>query len=80
MSTSLAAVTPVIERESAGHHYVTMTLPVDAVVSVAPEEAWGKYVLYARPPRFSERPAPPVARAPLSGSLRHIQAVGVVLV
>ncbi|XP_036911072.1 ufm1-specific protease 2 isoform X1 [Sturnira hondurensis] len=42
MSTSLTAVTPVIERESAGHHYVTMTLPVDAVVSVAPDEAWGK--------------------------------------
>ncbi|XP_054422132.1 ufm1-specific protease 2 [Pteronotus mesoamericanus] len=42
MSTSLAAVTPVIERESGGHHYVTMTLPVDAVLSVAPEEAWGK--------------------------------------
>ncbi|KAM8785942.1 ufm1-specific protease 2 isoform 2-T2 [Rhynchonycteris naso] len=42
MSTSLAAVTPVIERESGGHHYVTMTLPVDAVLSAAPEEAWGK--------------------------------------
>ena len=42
MSTSLVAVTPVIERERAGHHYVTMTLPVDAVVSVAPEEEWGK--------------------------------------
>ncbi|XP_021564645.1 ufm1-specific protease 2 isoform X2 [Carlito syrichta] len=41
MSTSLAAVTPIIERESGGHHYVTMTLPVDAVVSVAPEETWG---------------------------------------
>lgn len=42
MSTSLAAVTPIIERESGGHHYVTMTLPVDAVVFVAPEETWGK--------------------------------------
>lgn len=42
MSTSLAAVTPIIERESGGHHYVTMTLPIDAVLSVAPEETWGK--------------------------------------
>ncbi|XP_050648555.1 ufm1-specific protease 2 isoform X3 [Macaca thibetana thibetana] len=42
MSTSLAAVTPIIERESGGHHYVNMTLPVDAVISVAPEETWGK--------------------------------------
>uniref|UniRef100_A0A2K5E243 Ufm1-specific protease 2 n=2 Tax=Aotus nancymaae TaxID=37293 RepID=A0A2K5E243_AOTNA len=42
MSTSLAAVTPIIEKESGGHHYVNMTLPVDAVVSVAPEEMWGK--------------------------------------
>eukprot|EP00069_Balaena_mysticetus_P011876 bmy_00305T0 len=42
MSTPLAPVTPIIERESGGHHYVNMTLPVDAVVSVAPEETWGK--------------------------------------
>ncbi|KAB1257736.1 Ufm1-specific protease 2 [Camelus dromedarius] len=42
MSTPLAAVTPIIERESGGHHYVNMTLPVDVVVSVAPEETWGK--------------------------------------
>ncbi|XP_053463411.1 ufm1-specific protease 2-like [Nycticebus coucang] len=42
MSTSLAAVTPIIERENGGHHYVNMTLPVDVVVSVAPEETWGK--------------------------------------
>lgn len=42
MSTSLAAVTPIIERESRGHHYVSMTLPVDAVITVAPEETWGK--------------------------------------
>lgn len=42
MSTSLAAITPIIERESGGHHYVNMTLPVDAVLSVAPEETWGK--------------------------------------
>jgi hypothetical protein len=42
MSTSLAAVTPIIERESGEHHYVNMTLPVDAVLSVAPEETWGK--------------------------------------
>ncbi|XP_062933508.1 ufm1-specific protease 2 isoform X2 [Cynocephalus volans] len=41
MSTSLAAVTPIIERESRGHHYINMTLPVDAVISVAPEETWG---------------------------------------
>ncbi|XP_065803579.1 ufm1-specific protease 2 isoform X1 [Muntiacus reevesi] len=42
VSTPLAAVTPIIERESGGHHYVSMTLPVDAVLSVAPEETWGK--------------------------------------
>uniref|UniRef100_A0A8C5Y6U0 Ufm1-specific protease 2 n=1 Tax=Microcebus murinus TaxID=30608 RepID=A0A8C5Y6U0_MICMU len=42
MSTSQAAVTPIIERENGGHHYVNMTLPVDAVISVAPEETWGK--------------------------------------
>ncbi|XP_054977075.1 ufm1-specific protease 2 isoform X1 [Sorex araneus] len=42
MSTSLAAMTPIIERESGGHHYVSMTLPVDAVIAVAPEETWGK--------------------------------------
>ncbi|XP_055423364.1 ufm1-specific protease 2 [Bubalus kerabau] len=42
VSTPLAAVTPIIERESGGHHYVSMTLPVDAVLSVAAEETWGK--------------------------------------
>uniref|UniRef100_A0A673SLS7 Ufm1-specific protease 2 n=1 Tax=Suricata suricatta TaxID=37032 RepID=A0A673SLS7_SURSU len=42
MSTSLGAVTPIIERESGGHHYVSMILPVDVVLSVAPEETWGK--------------------------------------
>jgi len=42
MSTSLGAITPIIERESGGHHYVSMTLPVDVVLSVAPEETWGK--------------------------------------
>lgn len=42
MTTSAAAITPIIERESGGHHYITMTLPVDAVVSAGPEEAWGR--------------------------------------
>ncbi|XP_059541654.1 ufm1-specific protease 2 isoform X2 [Myotis daubentonii] len=42
MSTSQTAVTPVIEREIGEHHYVTMTLPVDAVLPVAPKEAWGE--------------------------------------
>lgn len=42
MTTQLGAVAPVIERESKEHHYVSMTLPVDAVVSVAPEETWRK--------------------------------------
>ncbi|XP_044794303.1 ufm1-specific protease 2 isoform X2 [Bubalus bubalis] len=42
VSTPLAAITPIIERESGGHHYVSMTLPVDAVLSVAAEEMWGK--------------------------------------
>ncbi|XP_043828946.1 ufm1-specific protease 2 isoform X1 [Dromiciops gliroides] len=41
MSTSLAAVAPIIERESGGHHYVNMTLPVDTIVSADPEESWG---------------------------------------
>ncbi|XP_020863295.1 ufm1-specific protease 2 isoform X3 [Phascolarctos cinereus] len=40
-STALAAVAPIIERESGGHHYVNMTLPVDAVTSANPEESWG---------------------------------------
>lgn len=42
MSIPVGAVTPIIERESGGHHYVSMTLPVDVVLSVAPEETWGK--------------------------------------
>ncbi|XP_038611294.1 ufm1-specific protease 2 isoform X1 [Tachyglossus aculeatus] len=42
MSTSRPAVAPVIERESGGHHYVTMTLPIDVVAFVAPEEPWGR--------------------------------------
>nr|XP_034375882.1 ufm1-specific protease 2 isoform X2 [Arvicanthis niloticus] len=42
ISTPLGAVTPVIERENEEHHYINMSLPIDAVVSVAPEETWGK--------------------------------------
>ncbi|XP_052608166.1 ufm1-specific protease 2 isoform X2 [Peromyscus californicus insignis] len=42
ISTSLGAVTPIIERENEEHHYINMSLPIDAVVSVAPEETWGK--------------------------------------
>ncbi|XP_006834570.1 PREDICTED: ufm1-specific protease 2 [Chrysochloris asiatica] len=41
-TTPLNALSPIIERESSGHHYVNMTLPVDAVLSVAPQEMWGK--------------------------------------
>ncbi|XP_044310970.1 ufm1-specific protease 2 isoform X1 [Varanus komodoensis] len=40
MTTSSEAVVPVIEKENKGHHYISMTLPVDAVVSVSPEEMW----------------------------------------
>lgn len=42
ISTSLGAVTPIIERENEEHHYINMNLPIDVVVSVAPEETWGK--------------------------------------
>lgn len=42
ISTPLGAVTPIIERENEEHHYINMSLPIDAVVSVAPEETWGK--------------------------------------
>lgn len=42
MTSSLAALTPVIEKENKEHHYINMTLPVDVVVSVSPEETWGK--------------------------------------
>ncbi|KAF2982565.1 hypothetical protein EK904_008563, partial [Melospiza melodia maxima] len=42
MTSSLAALAPVIEREKKEHHYINMTLPVDVVVSVSPEEPWGK--------------------------------------
>ncbi|XP_067154083.1 ufm1-specific protease 2 isoform X3 [Apteryx mantelli] len=42
MTSSLAALAPVIERENKEHHYINMTLPVDVVVSVSPEETWGK--------------------------------------
>ncbi|NXX82571.1 UFSP2 protease, partial [Urocolius indicus] len=41
MTSPLAALAPVIERENKEHHYVNMTLPVDVVVSVSPEETWG---------------------------------------
>ncbi|XP_026503688.1 ufm1-specific protease 2 isoform X1 [Terrapene carolina triunguis] len=40
MTSPLAAVAPVIERENKRHHYVNMTLPIDVVVSVSPEEPW----------------------------------------
>ncbi|XP_027246906.1 ufm1-specific protease 2 isoform X1 [Cricetulus griseus] len=42
ISTSLGAVTPIIERENEEHHYINMNLPIDVVVAVAPEETWGK--------------------------------------
>ncbi|KAM9236462.1 ufm1-specific protease 2 isoform 1-T1 [Leptosomus discolor] len=42
MTSSLAALAPVVERENKEHHYINMTLPVDVVVSVSPEETWGK--------------------------------------
>ncbi|XP_042322548.1 ufm1-specific protease 2-like isoform X2 [Sceloporus undulatus] len=42
MTTSSEALAPVIEKENKGHHYISMTLPVDAVVSVSPEEMWRK--------------------------------------
>lgn len=41
MTSSLAALAPVIERENKEHHYINMTLPVDVVLSVSPEETWG---------------------------------------
>ncbi|XP_077671682.1 ufm1-specific protease 2 isoform X7 [Eretmochelys imbricata] len=40
MTSPLAAVAPVIERENKRHHYVNLTLPIDVVVSVSPEEPW----------------------------------------
>ncbi|KAH0616143.1 hypothetical protein JD844_027038 [Phrynosoma platyrhinos] len=40
MTTSSEALAPVIEKENKSHHYISMTLPVDAVVSVSPEEMW----------------------------------------
>lgn len=42
MTSSLAALAPVIERENKEHHYINMTLPVDVVLSVSPEETWGR--------------------------------------
>ncbi|XP_030305837.1 LOW QUALITY PROTEIN: ufm1-specific protease 2 [Calypte anna] len=44
MTSPLAPLAPVIERENKEHHYVNMTLPVDVVVSVSPEETWGSKV------------------------------------
>lgn len=40
MTTLLDAVAPVIEKENKRHHYVSMTLPVDVVVSVSLEKTW----------------------------------------
>lgn len=42
MTTTLEALAPIIERENREHHYISMTLPVDTVVSVSPEEPWRK--------------------------------------
>ncbi|NXC20513.1 UFSP2 protease, partial [Corythaeola cristata] len=52
MTSSLAALAPVIERESKEHHYINMTLPVDVVVSVSPEETWGNITGYIKPDLF----------------------------
>uniref|UniRef100_A0A7M4F083 UFM1 specific peptidase 2 n=1 Tax=Crocodylus porosus TaxID=8502 RepID=A0A7M4F083_CROPO len=40
MTSPSAALGPVIEKENKEHHYVSMTLPVDVVVSISPEETW----------------------------------------
>ncbi|KAL7981910.1 hypothetical protein Chor_000967 [Crotalus horridus] len=40
ITTSFEPLAPVIEKESKEHHYISMTLPVDVVVSVSPEETW----------------------------------------
>ncbi|XP_058049140.1 ufm1-specific protease 2 isoform X1 [Ahaetulla prasina] len=40
ITTSLEPLAPVIEKESKDHHYISMTLPVDVVVSISPEETW----------------------------------------
>ncbi|XP_006276112.2 ufm1-specific protease 2 isoform X2 [Alligator mississippiensis] len=40
MTSPSAALAPVIEKENEEHHYVSMTLPVDVVVSISPEETW----------------------------------------
>lgn len=42
MTSPSAALAPVIEKENEEHHYVSMTLPVDVVVSISPEETWRK--------------------------------------
>ncbi|XP_019408168.1 PREDICTED: centromere-associated protein E-like [Crocodylus porosus] len=42
MTSPSAALGPVIEKENKEHHYVSMTLPVDVVVSISPEETWRK--------------------------------------
>lgn len=42
ITTSFEPLVPVIEKESKEHHYISMTLPVDVVVSVSPEETWRK--------------------------------------
>ncbi|NXU55570.1 UFSP2 protease, partial [Turnix velox] len=41
MTSPLEALAPVIEKENKEHHYINMTLPVDVVVSISPEEPWG---------------------------------------
>ncbi|KAM4707617.1 ufm1-specific protease 2 [Discoglossus pictus] len=42
MTTPCKAVAPVITHDSESHHLVNMTLPLDTVRSVSPEETWGK--------------------------------------
>ncbi|XP_026503690.1 ufm1-specific protease 2 isoform X3 [Terrapene carolina triunguis] len=57
MTSPLAAVAPVIERENKRHHYVNMTLPIDVVVSVSPEEPWRKpYLRRANAYHFPDEP------------------------
>ncbi|KAJ6668595.1 hypothetical protein lerEdw1_012077 [Lerista edwardsae] len=41
MTTSVDALAPIIEKENKEHHYLSMTLPVDVVVSVSLEKTWG---------------------------------------
>ncbi|XP_018085877.1 ufm1-specific protease 2 [Xenopus laevis] len=41
-STSSEAVSPVIHQDISSQQLVNMVLPIDTVVSVSPDEAWGK--------------------------------------